>query len=449
MIGLPPINIVQNGAVGDGVTMCTVAIQKSIDAAAAGSHVVLIPAGHFLTGTLKLRSHVELRLAKGAVLLGSASRKDYEKSVWYSLLIGDKLTDVAITGNGTIDGQGVALAQDVLEMVKRGEIKIPAKGWRPSEIERPEIIEMNNCHRIRLEGVTIKNGCCWIQTYRNCTELSLKNVKVDSKAYWNNDGIDVVDCRNVGISNSKFDVGDDGICLKSDDPKSRCENVIIKNCRVRSSASAIKFGTSSHGGFKHVRIDNVEIKDTFRSAVALESVDGGTLEDIEVSHIHAVHTGNAFFIRLGHRTLSAPAGRVRNIYLHDFEVQIPAGRPDMGYPFKGPQFSEPHNLCPSSVVGLPQAPVENVRLERIHIRFAGGGTPAIAKVGPKGVPERVKEYPEFTMFGELPAWGLYMRHVRGVTVKDCSFRLDARDYRPAFAKDDVKVVWFRSVRVKG
>jgi len=188
---------------------------------------------------------------------------------WYSLLLGDKLTDVAITGQGVIDGQGAALAQDVLDMVKRGEIKIPAKGWRPSETERPEILELNNCHRIRIEGVTIKNGCCWIQTYRNCSELTLNNVKVDSKTYWNNDGIDVVDCRNVKIISSHFDVGDDGICLKSDDPKSRCENVLIKNCRVRSSASAIKFGTSSHGGFTHIRIENIEIKDTFRSALAL------------------------------------------------------------------------------------------------------------------------------------------------------------------------------------
>ncbi|AIE84321.1 glycoside hydrolase family 28 protein [Fimbriimonas ginsengisoli] len=447
LTGSDSVDIRKFGAVGDGVTVCTRAIQRAIDE--AGKGVVLVPAGRYLTGSLHLRSHVELRLAEGAVLLGSPRRHDYEKGVWYSLLIAKDLEDVAITGKGTIDGQGAEVAKDVLHMVETGEIKIPPKGWRPSETERPQIIEMSGCRNVRVKNVTLKNATCWVQTYHNCSGLTIEGVTVDSKSYWNNDGIDVVDCRNVRIANCDVDTGDDGICLKSDDPKSACENVTIENCRVRSSASAIKFGTASHGGFRHIRVRNIRIHDTFRSCLALESVDGGALEDVVVSNIKAVHTGNAFFIRLGHRTLSAPPGRVRHVVLRDFDVQIPAGRPDMGYPFKGPQFSEAHNLCPSSIVGLKQAPIEDVRLERIHVRFAGGGTPEIAKTTIAKVPERVKEYPEFTMFGELPSWALYARHVRGLKIADFSATLEKKDYRPPFALDDVRGLTATKVKIQG
>jgi len=449
ILGGKSFDIRDYGAVGDGTLMCTQAIQNAVDDAAKAGGIVRIPEGRFLSGTIHLKSHVELRFDKGAVLLGSTHRYDYDHGVWYALLMGSKLEDVKITGAGTIDGQGAALAKDVLHMVDTGKIKIPPKGWRPSEVERPQILEVTDCRNVRVQGVTIKNSCCWVQTYRNCVGLIVQGIKVDSKSYWNNDGIDIVDCKRVQVSNCDVDSADDGICLKSDDPKSGCEDVVVKNCRVRSSASAIKFGTSSHGAFRKIRIDNVQIRDTFRSAVALESVDGGDLEDVIVSNIHAVHTGNAFFIRLGHRTLSAPVGHVRRVVLRDFYVEVPSGRPDMGYPFKGPQFSEPHNLNPSSIVGHREVPIEGIRLERIHIRFAGGGNPAIASTTVGKVPERVKEYPEFSMFGELPAYGLYLRHVKGLAIKDFTVKLDKSDYRPAFVADDVNGLTGKGLKVTG
>jgi hypothetical protein len=432
--------------------MGTAAIQRALDLAAKGGGVVLVPEGRFLTGTLHLPSHVEVRLAKGAVLLGSAHRHDYTKGVWYALLVAKDAEDVAIDGEGTIDGQGAALAQDVLHLVDTGEVKIPPKGWRPSELDRPIIIEATNCHAVRVEGVTLKNSVCWVQKYQNCVGLTIRGIKVDSKSYWNNDGIDIVDCRNVRVSDCDFDCADDGICLKSDTPGARCEDVTVGNCRVRSSASAIKFGTSSHGGFRRVRISGIRIRDTFRSCVALESVDGGDLEDVVVENVRATHTGNAFFIRLGHRNTKAPPGKVRHIVLRDFDVQIPAGRPDMGYRFEGPQFREPHNLEPASIAGLPQATIEDVRLEHIRIRFPGGGNAGIAYVPIGGlgkVPERPTEYPEFTMFGELPAWALYARHVRGIYLKDFTVGRDATDYRPAFVFDDVSNVLTENLTVTG
>ena len=124
----------------------------------------------------------------------------------------------------------------------------------------------------------------------------MDSVHVDSNTFLNNDGTDIVDCDDVKITNCFINVADDGICLKSQDRNRRCQNIYMANCRVRSSAGAVKLGTASGGGFRNIMIKNIEVYDTYRSAIAIESVDGGVLEDIEVEHINAVNTGNAIFI---------------------------------------------------------------------------------------------------------------------------------------------------------
>lgn len=442
----------QFGAVGDGKTMATAAIQKAIDEAAKAGGVVRIPEGQYLSGTIHLRSKVELHLDKGATLLGSAHLKDYERGLWRSLILAQGCHNIAITGEGTIDGRGDKVIQDVLRMVDTGEIKIPPKRWRPSEVDRTEVIEMTACHGIRIEGVTLEHSSSWLQVYRRCSDLTVKGIRVDNMTYWNCDGIDLCDCLNARVEDCDIDADDDAICLKSETRDSRCENIVIQNCRVRSSASAIKFGTASLGGFRHIRIKGISVRDTFRSVVALESVDGGVLEDVVVENVKAVNTGNPFFIRLGHRNLKAPVGRVRHITLRDFDVQVPAGRPDEGYPFHGPFFAEPHNICPASIMGHSEVPIEDVVLERIKIRMPGGGLPSVAyrpidKLDL--VTERPTEYPEFSNFGELPAWALFARHVRGLRINGMTAELDKPDYRPAFVADDVASVTADGVTVRG
>lgn len=442
LVQAQPISVRDFGAVGDGAAQCTRQIQAAIDSAAKRKlPTVIVPAGRFLTGSLHMRSHVELRLAKGAVLLGSCRLADYDRGVWRSLIIGANLQGASITGSGTIDGNAAELLVDVKRLLASGELKIPPHSWRPSELDRPEILEFSHCNGVRIQGVTLKHALCWVQTYRDCEGLAIDHVNVDSKTYWNNDGIDLVDCKRTTVTNCDIDADDDGICLKSDTPGDRCDDIQIAHCRIRSSASAIKFGTSSHGGFRNVRIDDVHIHDTFRSAIALESVDGGILEDIVASHVRAVNIGNAFFIRLGHRTTSAPVGRIRNVELRDFDVQVPAGQPDLGYPFQGPQYKEPHNVYPASIVGLPGYPVQAVALKNIRVRMAGGGDAAVASApldALASIPERPASYPEFSMWGELPAWGLYLRHAQGISVQGLTLSIGAADYRPAVVADDIR-----------
>lgn len=447
-------NILHFGASGDGQTPNTQAIQSAIDNANKnGGGVVLFPPGVYLSGSIHLKSNVELRLTDGVTLLGSTRRFDYEKITWHALVLADGQENIAITGSGTIDGQGAALAADVVRLVQEGKIVDPYWGNnRPHERERPQLIEFVRCKNARVSGILLKNSACWVQTYQACDGLVLENLRVESRAYWNNDGIDLVDSRNVQVRNCNINSADDGICLKSSYPPAFCENILIENCTVRSSASALKFGTASKVGFRNVRVRNLKVFDTYRSAVALELVDGGFMENIEISGIEAKNTGNALFIRLGHRNKNGAPGSLRNIRIHDITVEVPKGRPDAGYAFEGPEVTEPHNLLPSSITGLPGHPVRDVYLENIVIRHGGGGTRERAYVPLDSldrVPERPHDYPEFSMFGELPAWGFYVRHAEGIHMKNIRFECLENDFRPTMVFDDVNGLKITHIRVPG
>ena len=438
-------NILTYGAKGDGTFLNTRAIQSAIDDAhQQNGGKVLIPTGNFLTGSIILKSGVELHLQENAVLLGSTNFFDYQGlDRWLALILADHQRDIAISGKGTIDGQGQELALNIDSLIHIGKVEDPRynhRRRRPNEAKRPQIIEFVRCKNIRVSGVTILDAACWVQTYHLCENLRIDSITVRSNAYWNNDGIDIEDCKNVQITNCDIDSADDGICLKSETKGASCDSVFIANCRVRSSASAIKFGTSSHGGFRNVKIQNISVYDTYRSAIALESVDGGTLENIEVSDVEAKNTGNAIFIRLGHRNVDGEVGIARNIKIKNVKVEVPFEQPDLYYPIRGPALPFFHNPIPSSVTGIPGHKVENVVLENIEIVYPGRANKGYAYMPLSrlsDVPEAEKEYPEFSMFQELPSWGLYVRHVDGIELKNIRLRTKEADFRPAFVFDDV------------
>jgi len=262
--------------------------------------------------------------------------------------------------------------------------------------------------------------------------------------------MDIGDCRNVKITNCYVNSSDDGICLKSHHKGSLNDSIYIANCTVRSSASAIKFGTASHGGFKNVKIENIYIFDTFRSAIALESVDGGILENIEISDITANNTGNAIFIKLGHRNTDGPVGTLKNIKISNVVVQVPYNNPDLNYEIRGPELAFFHNVFPASITGLPGHLVENVSLENIRIIYPGRANNGYAHLPLhrlKDVPESESEYPEFSMFGELPSWGFYVRHVKGLTMKGIDLKVLEEDFRPALVFDDVSDLKLQKVKI--
>jgi hypothetical protein len=467
------------GAVANGRTLDTAALQRALDAAAAsGGGCVRLRPGIYLSGTLDLPSEVTLHLEAGAILRGSPRIADYRRGNWPALIKARGQDRVTIQGQGTIDGQGRLVAADVerikiagtpLELfpdLKPGATILTTGGTGPAvqfdphalaregrlmeaifpggaranEFVRPQLLEFWQCRDVRVEGVTLRDATCWVQTYRDCEGVYLSHLTVRSTAFWNNDGIDIVDCQRVRVEHCDIDAADDGICLKSDFGGTGCEDIEVAHCRLRTSASALKLGTASHGGFRRIRARDLDVHNTYRSAVAIECVDGGHVEDILVERVRASHTGNAFFLRLGHRTTEKPPGILRGITLRDFDVSIPASRPDAGYEHEGPPVEEPHNLIPASIAGLPGHCVEDVTLENITLTYGGGANRDRAEVPLDkldGIPERAADYPEFSMWGELPSWALYLRHVRGVRLLDLKLLLREPDFRPALVADDV------------
>ena len=370
-------NALQQGAVGDGKTLNTQSLQSAIDALhAKGGGQLYFPAGRYLTGSLQLKSNVTLYLEKEAMLLGSTSPYDYpgfstEKELKVNndhfdqaLIYVEGAENIDITGEGCIDGQGRELALTIDSLHHTGElVDKHYNTYRKRPNTRPKLLFMRNCRKVELRKTNFRSGAAWGLSFSLCADLTIDSLHVENRAYWNNDGIDISDCKEVRISNCFINSADDGICLKSHNRGAWNDRVSISNCHIISSASAIKFGTESLGGFKNVTIDNIRIKDTFRSAIAIESVDG--------------------------------------------------------------------------------AEIENVKLENIEIVCPGRATRGMAYMSVsrlKDVPENEKGYPEFTMFEELPSWGFYVRHVKGIQMHNVKLRLQEDDFRPAFVFDRVSNV---------
>jgi len=444
------------GAVGDGNTLCTRSIQAAIDEAASqGGGTVVVPAGRFVTGTLYLRDHVELHLDSGAVLLGSLNPFDYVRDSvvrWTAMLFAINCSHVSITGHGTIDGRGFEVANNMVHYIHLGLVEDPLKYDRPNETRRPENIHMRNCDHVVIRDITLKNPASWNQQYDQCRNLLVEGVSVDSKSYWNNDGIDIVDCRDVVIRHCDFDAADDVFCFKSHSKDGVCENVVVEHCRGRSSANGIKFGTVTRGTMRHFRFRDITIYDTYRSAITVASVDGAMIEDVEFDSIRSLHTGNPLFLRFSNRNEGPHTPCLKDIVIRNFYAEVPYDKPDRGYSYEGPVEDQPRNISPSSIVGMPHLRIENVKLENVEIVYPGGADSAYAYRGYDpdalcSIDERGRQYPEFSMFKELPAWGFYIRHADNIEMKNVRLRVADKDYRPAIVCDDASHVSLDGVEV--
>ena len=407
-------NVRDFGAIGDGSALETHALQAAIDACAqAGGGTVLLPPGTYRAGTLFLKSHVTLSLENGATLRGSANLDDYPKRIpsvrsytdeytERSLLYGEGLENIAITGQGVIDGQGARF---------KGSYKV-----------RPYLIRMIACRNVCVKDITLKDSPMWVQHYLACDGVYIDGIRVQSRCNGNNDGIDIDGCQQVRIANCEISSGDDAIVLKStlDRP---CRNVVITNCLLTSLCNAFKLGTESNGGFKDIALNNCVIYDTNIAGIALELVDGGTLDGVNISNVVMRNTKGAIFIRLGNRARPFAAGmakpgqgKLRNIKISGIQAD---GADTIG--------------C--SVTGLPDALAENITIADIRIRFAGGVGPEIAT---RAVPEVAEKYPEHGMFNVLPAYGFYCRHVRGLRFSHVQLECVKPDGRPSLLCDDVE-----------
>ncbi len=401
------------GAARDGVTLDTRAIQAAIDrCTAAGGGVVSLPAGRYLTGTLHLRNHVTLHLEPGAVLLGSKRLQDYpilhDAIVSYTsnytdrcLIRADGATNIAITGAGTIDGNGTAFT---------GKYMV-----------RPYLMRFVGCRNVHITGITLQNPAMWTQHYLECEDVLVEGIRVRSRRpRVNNDGIDVDSCRRMRIANCDIDAGDDAIVLKAT-TSSPCRDIVVTNCILSTLCNAFKLGTESEGGFDNIVFSNSSIYDTNLAGIALETVDGGDLRRVSISNIVMRNTRYPIFLRLGNRARPISQNAPRPGIATFSEVMI-----------RG-VIIEASSTLPCVITGLPGHPIQDVVLEDIQLTAPGGGTPLPAN---HQVPERPEAYPEARMFGALPASGLYCRHVRGLSINRFTLHTAKPDLRPALFADD-------------
>lgn len=430
------------GAKGDGKTLDTKAIQTAVDRChEAGGGKVYLHNGQFVSGTIYLKSNVTLYIEAGATLLASASAADFpDQTSDYptydehpltskAFIYAENVTNVTIEGRGTIDGSG-----HLLDTRKLNDPYL-----RPSFKYRPRIIHLRGCENVQIKGVTLQNSASWLQTYQACKNMVIDGITVDTREnkdvessnrehavkHRNTDGMDLVDCEFVRVSNCFITSGDDGICLKSFSPDKVCRNITITNCIVSSGASGIKIGTETAGRFEDIVIQNCTVFDTWGDGLAIMTVDGAQIKRVTISDISLRNIKRAgIFVRLNTRNKNYGTNTV---------VNKPALQDILITNVQGSRLA----ALGCSITGLADYPVENVTLRNLNFEFEGGITDRQLTE----VPEKADAYPVGTMFGAtLPAYGFYVRHVRNITFNQVQLRFIKEDHRPAMVFDDVDQV---------
>lgn len=473
------------GAKGDGKALDSPSVNRAIDAAAAaGGGTVLFPAGTYRCFSIRLKSHVALYLDQGATIMAADPNdgdgkydlpepnqwdqyQDFGHSHWHNSLIwGENLEDISILGPGRIWGKGLVRSGSQSRTREQNDaFTSAAPDPRAGPFGYPnardavepgwgnKAISLKLCRNVTLRDFTIFHGGHFAILATGVDNLTIDNLKIDT----NRDGIDVDACKNVRISNCTVNSPfDDGICPKSSFALGYArvtENVTITNCQVSgydegtlldgtykrefrapngtfSPTGRIKFGTESNGGFKNIAISNCVFE--YCRGLALESVDGALLEDVTINNITMRDISNSpIFMRLGNRARgpkeSTRVGELRRVIISNVVVY----NADTKYA--------------SIISGIPGHPIEDVLLSNIRIYSRGGGTKAQAALDP---PEREEIYPEPTMFGELPAYGFFIRHVKGIELRNVNLSFLNEDFRPAFWLNDVSQIDLQHVKAQ-
>ena len=455
-------NVRTYGALGDGSTIDSPAINRAIDAASEkGGGTVYFPAGTYASYSIRLKSNVGLYLDHGATILaasvpleGTTSGydaaepqnaawepfQDFGHNHWHNSLIwGEDLHNISITGPGLIWGKGLSRGHD--DDKNLPDTKKPGVGNKS--------IALKNCRIVQLRDFSVLEAGWFAVLATGVDNFVIENLTIDT----NRDGIDLDCCRNVRVSNCTVNAPiDDAICPKSSFALGYAratEDVTIANCLVSAgyqigsvlddtwkpipdsyrpyATGRIKFGTESNGGFRNITVTGC-VFDNSRG-FALESVDGAKLEDITISDITMRNSFTSpFFLRLGAR-LRGPAGTkvgtLKRVLISNVTSSAAVQHP-------------------SSISGLHDFPVEDIRFSDIYLEQVGGADAAMVQIVP---PERDKEYPEPNMFGPLPATGFYIRHARNIEMSNVEIATLAADPRPAFSLADVNAADFFRVRV--
>lgn len=438
-------NVRDFGAKGDGNTLDSPAINAAIDSAVAcGGGRVVLDAGTYLSGSIRLKSNVELHLSAGATILAApASMKAYDASESFdfpeyqdgghtyfhnSLIWAEGQTNVSITGRGTIDGKGLTKKDtERAGVVSGGSIGTGDKA-----------IALKLCRNVLIRDVTIYRGGHFAIIITGCELGTIDNVTIDT----NRDGIDIDCCNFITVSNTKVNTpNDDAIVLKASYALKKavpCQNILVSNCvvtgyklgclldgthvpeKVNWVCGRIKLGTESNGGYRNIAITNCSME--WSSGLAFEEVDQGRMENIVVNNIAMNHVHHyPIYITTGCRN-RGPKDVTEPSYGADISISNVTAL-------------DVDSLAGIIITGMPGVPLRRISLSDINIEYRGGGDASLRK---KSYREQGTNYPEPRWAGPTPAYGLYARHVDGLTVRNVKFRLQRPDARKAVVLEDVR-----------
>lgn len=435
-------NVKYYGAKGDGKALYHVAINKAIEAAnKVGGGQVVLPAGIYLCGSIRLKSNVDLHLMAGAKILAApAEMKAYDESEKWegpqyqdgghtffhnSLIWAEGADNISITGRGTIDGLGLTKK----DTEKAGNVQGGSIGTGD------KAIALKLCRNVLIRDITIFRGGHFAIIVTGCEIGTIDNVSIDT----NRDGIDIDCCKYFTVSNTKVNTpNDDAIVLKSSYALKKpvpCEHILITNCivtgyklgtfldgtyvpeKVNWVCGRIKLGTESNGGYRNITISNCTCM--WSSGLAFEEVDQGRMENIVVNNISMSHVHHyPIYITTGCRN-QGPKERTdvssaRDIYINNVIAD------------------DCDSLAGIIITGMEGYPIRNVTLSNIHIQYRGGGHQVT-----KPYREQGTNYPEPRWAGPTPAYGLFARHADGIRLQNVEFELIRPDERPEIVLEDV------------
>lgn len=413
-------------AAGNGTTNDTAAIQSAInDCAGTGGSVYL--ADHtYLTGTLYLQSNMTFFIDTSANLKSSLNGADFPKqspptannqllNCRRALLYAEGVTNLKIDGGGTIDGSGTMGQTDGVPWTKNNP---PIK-----EAERPITIWTVLSDHVTIQNIYIRLSAMWTVVPMETDYLLVKNVLLNVDIDPNRDGIDLVDCHHAVVQDCTVYTDDDSFCLKTGIRRG-VDDVVIKDCfSAFTGANSYKFGTATYGGFSNVLIQDCYAKRATYGAMVLMSRNGADVNNINFSRIEFSNCGSAFFIFLGQQP-GHPEGDVDKLgTLNNAHFTDIRGTTDERW----------GSLITGQIYNGTTYPITNLFFTGCNITFTGGRNSV-----PGNPPEwNSSQYPEANMFGDLPAWGYYLRHVHGVTFTRCTSAVSSSDARPGTATDDV------------
>ena len=446
-------DITDCGAKGDGQTINTSAIQKAIDAChGAGGGTVVVPRGVFLSGSLRLKGRVTLKVEKDAILRGSPRIADYTDetaplhwggvwafaaSQWKQCLIyAEDAEEIGIEGPGTIDGQGGI------------ERKVFPNANDP---RRPMLVRLVGCRKVTVRDVKLLDPAAFTTFFVRSEDIHLERVTIRSRKSPNGDGLDFDGCKRVRIKDCDIDAGDDGIAPKVFHPDWPNEDFEISGCRITSRWHAIRVGTESIAPIRRLTTRDCVFTQC-QSGIKIESCEGALFEDLSFSGIEMTQVCQPFMVPASRFAFSAhgktarpPVGRIRNVRFTDIRA-VAGGGDDVGLHTESGKDDPFDRLC-SAVVSRPETPIEDVSFTNIHLTFPGGGTVDQASRLDVGELLEAFEYLKWAVpfDGELPASVLYLRHVKGVRLENVRFAVEKPDARAFIAGDDIEGLTLQDV----